>query len=797
MVEGVAKQRTSASAFRLKDLSVDPEVGVVSGPGGSAHLEPRVMAVLVGLACNAGGLVSREALLRQIWPGGDTYDEALTQCVYQLRQQLARAGGSNAYRDLIATVPKRGYLLKTDITASDLGPTRTPVDGAVPVEPPRVTPDRRYPLPRLPILLGIALLIALVASVVTLFDSHSEQKIASAPAEAAAYTPATIAVLPFTNLSQGADSELLADGLAEDLRGALALNPQLRVTARPSAFKFKGTNRDIPTVGQRLGVRYVLEGSVRSLGGRVQIQTRLVNTETGTQLWSKVYDRTLADWFDLQQVVAGEIARTMSVALEQGDRTIGQTLGTASVDAHLELLRARELLVSRSLADAEQAIDHLQRALTLDPKYALAYARLADAMLIRAESTTGISAARPVVAPLLDKAIALDPELGEAYALRSMLADDPTEAEEDLRRGLELNPSYARGHELLANVQFTSLKQIDVALAAIDNAIALDPLTPGNYHAKAGVLMTAGDWAGAGALERHALELNPEFRAALVQLGWISSVEGRLAEAIGYMERAIALDPRAIPLRETLVIHYIALGDLVSARAANTPPTPVGQAAILWAQGDIQQLADFIYSGRLGPPGPMILSDRVSQIVLRQALSDRDFARALAIFNNAYSDEEPLAPSVSGWQLYALANLVQLLAATDDAAAAARLEKKIEARMSEVETDYPLHARVDDHVRAILLAHAGQSDEACAALERVATPTPGPRWGFFTSNPSFDSMRTAPCFETLQARADTYFAEERTQVEGMRRAGLICSPVSPTISSPRRGQRNFSSARLL
>ena len=772
MLEGAVKQRISASSFSLRDLRVDTEIGVVSGPAGHVHLEPRVMAVLQVLARNAGGLVSRDDLLRQIWPGGDTYDEALTQCVYQLRQQLASAGGSNAYRDLIATVPKRGYLLKSELTASDLGPTQTPLDGAAMLEPPTVAPSRKSPLLRPTILFGIALLIAAVAIVLHLFDSNPEQMVAFAPVGATAQTPPTIAVLPFNIQGQGENSELLANGLAEELLGALALNPGLRVTARPSAFKFKGSDRDLPTVGRQLGVRYVLDGKVRNVGERVQIQTRLVNTETGTRLWGQVYDLTLADWFELQRVMAGEIASAMSVALDQGDRTIVHS-GTANMDAHLELLRAREFLASRSLADAEQAIEHLQRALTLDPKYALAYARMADAILLQAQSTNSLEAARQVVAPLLDKALALDPELGEAYALRSLLADDPAEAEEDLRRGLDLNPSYARGYELLASVQFTSLKQIDLALASIDTAIALDPLTPGNYHAKAGFLMAAGDWAQAGALDHRALELNPEFRAAAVTLGQIAAFEGRLAESIGYMEQALALDPRAVPLRESLVMQYVAAGDLDDARAANQPPTPLGSAAILWAQGDTGNLADLIYSGKLGSPQAMILSDQVSQIVLRQALSDRDFARALAVFHTAYSEGEPLADSVSAWQLYALANLVQLLAVTDHGAAATRLEEEIAARMSEVEKDYPRHARVHDHVRAILLAHAGNSEEACAALEKVATPTPGPRWGFFTSNPAFDSMRHAPCFETLIARADTYFAGERAHLEEMRHAGQI------------------------
>ncbi len=323
-----------------------------------------------------------------------------------------------------------------------------------------------------------------------------------------------------------------------------------------------------------------------------------MDTENGGQLWSEAYDRTLADWFAVQQDVAVEVARALDFVLQEGDGAGARSGETTSVEAHLEVLRGRQLLATRSVADAEQAIEHLQRALTLDPNYALAYARLADAILIQAESTTGIAAARPVVAPLLARALALDPGLGEAYALRSRLSDDPVAAERDLRRGLELNPSYARGYELLAQLQARSLSQIDQAIETIDSAIALDPLTPGNYHTKAGFMMRQGHWEQVVELDRRALELNPNFRSALWQLAQLTAVEGKFAEAIGYAGRAVALDPRAVPLRDHLTQLYLAVGDIEAARAANNPPTPFGNWLILWAEGKTGQLIDAIYSGQ-------------------------------------------------------------------------------------------------------------------------------------------------------------------------------------------------------
>jgi len=441
-------------------------------------------------------------------------------------------------------------------------------------------------------------------------------------------------------------------------------------------------------------------------------------------------------------------------------------------EAQLELLRARQLLITRSVADAEQAIEHLQRALTLDPNYALAYARLADAILIQAESTTGIDAARPVVAPLLDKALTLDPELGEAYALRSRLSDDPVAAERDLRRGLELNPSYARGYEMLANLQTGSMQQLDLALDSIDRAIALDPLTPGYFHSKALLMMRKGFWPEAAEMDRRALELNPKFRAALVQLGELSAVEGNFAEAISYTEQALAIDQRAVPLRDNLVLLYLAVGDVDSARAVNIPPTDMGQLLMLWADGNIEDAANLVLEGTLGQL-ELLSPELVSQILLRDGLSKGDLAQALTQLSTALPFTEFLPPDARGWSLYAYANLKQLLDAGGNTSAASRLQEQLDERMATHEARYPRYTLLYDQVRAVLLAHAGHSEEACAALERTHARAPRLYWRMVLSNPAFDDMRSMPCFQALLTRFETYVSAERIRIEAMRRAGQI------------------------
>jgi len=733
-------------------------------------LEPRVARLLEFLLDHPGELLTHDRLVEAVWDGRIVSNEAVRRAIFALRQALAAEGCAS----FIRTVHKKGYIAEFPpyvvearegrVSPAALGfeeGSRTSGPAATPAKPAAVETAHLGSSRRLRVILGLAIAIALAAVLLPRLDLSQEPRPAPPAAEVPPAGLATIAVLPFVNLSQAADGEVLAEGLAEELLGTLALNPELRVTARTSAFQFRAPDRDARDVGRRLGVRYILDGSVRNAGERVRIRTRLVDAQTGRQLWSDEYERSLVDWFDLQQVVAAEVTRALAGVQQQHSEPVARTGGTTSVEAHLEVLRARQLLATRAVADAEQAIEHLQRALLLDADYALAYARLADAILIQARSTKGIRGARPVVAPLLDKSLALDPGLGEAYCLRSLLTDDPAAAERELRRGLELNPSYARGYELLAD--------LTGSVESIDSAIALDPLTPGNYHTKALLMMGQGDWDAAAELDRRALELNPNFGAALVQLAQVVSVEGHFAEAIGYNRRALDLDPRAVPPRGQLVTLYLAVGDLDAARAVSKPPTPFGNWAILWAEGNQARVIDMIYGGQ---PIPIEKIDPLigSQILLRQAVTDGDYARALAVISPLLPTGYELPPEVQGWGLYPYANIAQLLKMSGEVAAASHLEDQIEDRMTTVEARFPRYAILNDQIRAVLLARAGRDDEACTALERAYLPRPRPLWRVVLANPAFDAMYTTSCLPALRARIEQYVAAERERMGAVERA---------------------------
>jgi TolB-like protein/DNA-binding winged helix-turn-helix (wHTH) protein len=777
-----------ARIVRLGNWVWNPDTLELRNAAYMATLEPRVARLFEYLIEHQGELLSHDRLVESVWDGRVVSNEAVRHAVFSLRQALP----INGAEIFIRTIHKKGYIASfplpqaTEIQASHSDSSSAPEVSAAPPEavpsstsPVFVPPPARHSggsSGRL-LVLGMIAVAALVALILLQFGTSREHESASSPAEATATLPATIAVLPFTDASEQDVGKFLADGLTDELFTTLERNYDLRVTARSSAFQFKGQEIDARELGRRLGVRYLLEGRVSSRADELQVRPRLVDTQSGEELWAATYESPLPDWFALQQRVAETAAAAVQSRLHGDTQAVKLPPRVASEEAQLELLRARQLLITRSVADAEQAIEHLQRALTLDPNYALAYARLADAILIQAESTTGINAARLAVTPLLEKALTLDPALGEAYALRSRLTDDLAAAERDLRRGLALNPSYARGYEMLAYVQFASPPQMDVANDTIDTAIALDPLTPGNFHTKAKFMMFQGNYPEAIKLDSRALELNPEFRAALLQLGFMSGVEGNFANAVYYAERALALDPRAVPLRDSLMEAYLSVDDLDGVRATNVPPTLLGQLALLWTEGEIAQAADFIYSGKYGSPEKMLPLignyEVISQIVLQQALADRDFARALALLSVVIPFADDLPPNAIGWRLGSYANLKQLLDASGDTDKASRLQAQMEALMGRIEIRFPRHAIIHNQVRAILQAHAGREAEACASLESAFTPAPRPFWWALLRNPAFDNMRTTPCFRALLTRVEAHVVAEREAIEAMRREGKI------------------------
>ncbi len=350
---------------------------------------------------------------------------------------------------------------------------------------------------------------------------------------------ASIAVLPFVDLSPDRDQEYFADGLAEELLGVLAKVPQLRVVGRTSSFAFKGRNEDLRTIGQKLDVATVLEGSVRKSGDRLRITAQLVNIADGFHLWSETYDRTLTDVFAVQDEIAGAVVEALKVQLLPGERPASAQQRTANPEAYNQFLLGRYLASRGGVDDARLSLEAYEKAVTLDSTFAGAYAALALAQLNLAEET-GASAAELAegqrrAQESADRALALDPDDALGYqvrgSMRRRLSWDWAGALTDFERALALDPGESGIHRNLGYV-LGNLGRLPEGIAAAKKATELDPLSPQAWKGLGDLLQFDGQLAAARLAYQRNLEIRPQEPRGRYHLGNLSLLEGKAGEAL-------------------------------------------------------------------------------------------------------------------------------------------------------------------------------------------------------------------------------------------------------------------------
>jgi len=350
-----------------------------------------------------------------------------------------------------------------------------------------------------------------------------------------------VAVLPFVDLSPGKDQEYLADGVAEEILNALTQVRGLRVIGRTSSFSFKGKNEDLRTIGKRLGVSTILEGSVRTQGDRVRIAADLVDVGGGDRLWSKTFDRERTGLFAVQDEIARAVVEALEVKLLPGEALTTAAVSTQSPEAHTQWLIARHLLRSGSIDESRRAIPVLKRAVALDPAYAPAWAQLGTAFGNLALWTRS-KEAEPLwqeARRAADKAVEAGPNLGYAYAVRGWLSGmrwDWPAARADLERALAMNP----GDPEILNAHAIMLERegrFSEGVAEARRAVDLDPLMGVAWSNLGAYLTERRDYPGARAAFERAMEVSPQSTYAAYELATLDLVDGRPAEALARFEQ--------------------------------------------------------------------------------------------------------------------------------------------------------------------------------------------------------------------------------------------------------------------
>jgi serine/threonine protein kinase/tetratricopeptide (TPR) repeat protein len=370
-----------------------------------------------------------------------------------------------------------------------------------------------------------------------------------APARVVADRMASIAVLSFADMSAAKDQDWFCDGIAEEILNALTPLKGLRVAARTSAFSFKGKSDDLRTIGEKLNVTTVLEGSVRRAGDRVRITTQLSDVQNGYQLWSERYDRELKDIFDIQDEIAKAIVEKLRVTLAglKDDRLVEQA--TKNVEAYQLYLKGRALL-SRRGASMVPALDLFREAVALDPGYSLAWAGIAEALTWLA--ITGFvrgSDSKPQAMAAATRSIELDPGSAAGHTALAcatlVFENNRSMAGQEYERALEFNPSYALGRCWYAQFYLQWARGdyeqgIDEARRALDT----DPLSAYVTMILACCLCTAGRLDEAIETARRAVLQDPESFVARWSLGVSLATSERFEEAVSTLEAAVWMSGR-------------------------------------------------------------------------------------------------------------------------------------------------------------------------------------------------------------------------------------------------------------
>jgi TolB-like protein/Flp pilus assembly protein TadD len=476
------RQIYSFGAFRI-----DPEERLLRRGAGVIALPPKAIDTLLALTAEAGRVVSKDDLIRRVWPDTIVEEGGLARNISLLRKALGEDSGVGSEDDqYIETIPRRGY---------------------------------RF-----------------VAPVV---ESTGESNKGRESARA-------LAVLPLANLSRQQDEDFFADGMTDELISHFMRIEALRVVSRTTVMAYKGVAKPLREIARELDVNWVVEGTVLPSGGRVRITVRLIDGETEKHLWAETYEKDLRDVLALQSEVARDIAREIRMKVSSSERATIDRPRPIDPEAYRDYLRGRHFWNKRTTDGLLRARDYFRAAIERDPTYAPAHSGLADAYALL--GSTGYDVMPPKEAMPLARAAAvnalrIDDTLAEAHAAIGYVALvydwDCESAERELRRAIELNPNYATAYQWLGELWMARALP-DRATAAFQHALELDPLSIPCNLGLGWSYYFSRDFDLAIAQYRRTLEIAPSVPMALYGLGLAYGLKHLPMEGLSEFRKADA-----------------------------------------------------------------------------------------------------------------------------------------------------------------------------------------------------------------------------------------------------------------
>jgi TolB-like protein/DNA-binding winged helix-turn-helix (wHTH) protein len=479
-------EKLSYETLSFGEFTLDLRRGCLLRSEAVVKLRPKAFEVLKHLVKNNGRLVSKDELIGSIWAGTAVTDDSLVQCLMEVRKALGDDG-----QRLVKTVPRRGYIFEAQVIEHDamrreliyteevegVSLTVEEVTSDEPSVSPAVTgiaprtaiagrATKRVQLRRLA-LAAVAVIFVAAGSLIAYLLIDRGKKIES------------VAVMPLVNSGGDPEMEYLADGITEDVINTLSQLPDLKVMSRNSVFRYKGKEVDPIAVARELNVQAVLIGRLEPRGEDLAISLELVDAQNNQQLWGARYSRKLSDLVRVQAEISRTVSEKLRLRLSPTERNRLTKTHTDNTEAYHLYLRGRHLLEKRTGATSERSIEYFQKAITLDPGYALAHAELAWAWdslgQLGGRSPKDIL---PKAREAVGEALALDESLAEAHVYSGNLKYeydwDWLGAEREFKRALELNPNSAQAHRLYAHF-LGDMKRADEAVNEISQALRLEP----------------------------------------------------------------------------------------------------------------------------------------------------------------------------------------------------------------------------------------------------------------------------------------------------------------------------------
>jgi TolB-like protein/tetratricopeptide (TPR) repeat protein len=405
--------------------------------------------------------------------------------------------------------------------------------------------------------INVIVIVLLVIAVVILIgkdyvlDDTAEPEVVAADSEIAPSPEGyeSIGVLPFVNMSDDPSQEYFSDGIAEELLNALAKLKGLRVAARTSSFAFKGQNQDIMAIGEQLNVDTVLEGSVRKSGPRVRITAQLIDVDNGYHLWSETYDRELTDIFTVQDEITAAIVEALLTHFDTGHIPETQSSAATNVSAYDAYLKGRHKLYSLEDGAGREALQLFRAATDADPTFAAAWAARAFTVLLLREDAFREGIPREeselLARNAIDRALALDPNLAEAYIAQGMLLADSYEFEDalaSLEKAIEINPSLVEGRIWRSRI-LSRFGRLQEAQEEIMKAVRLDPHNQISAILAANLADEFFDPDFFAEVKRSTSQFQ-RAREILEGIGYIYDTDAQLARYRELVESRDATDPR-------------------------------------------------------------------------------------------------------------------------------------------------------------------------------------------------------------------------------------------------------------